>query len=259
MGAITGLSNLERQEELLRFIEQCKRVTVNDICERFDVSLATCRRDLEVLAEQGKIRRIHGGAISIRNAPPEPPVLLRSNDQIEEKKRIGQAAADLIQDGETIFLGSGTTVLEVARNLKNRYNLTVITNSLLVVNELADVPEISLVALGGILRRSEYSLIGHIAQQSLSEVRADKVIIGIRAFDLEQGLTNDYLPETMTDRAILQIGRQVIVVADHTKIGCVSIAFVAPVTSIHTLVTDNGISPEFASILQEKKIQLIVA
>src|SRR5512136_1180220 len=100
MGAFTGLSNLERQEELLRFVEQCKRVTVNDICERFNVSLATCRRDLDVLAEQGKIRRIHGGAISIRNAPPEPPVLLRSNDQIEEKMRIGRAAADLIQDGE---------------------------------------------------------------------------------------------------------------------------------------------------------------
>ena len=143
----------------------------------------------------------------------------RTAEQTSEKVRIGQAAADLIADGETVFLSSGTTVLEVARQLRGKRNLTVITNSLLVLNELADVPDITVICLGGMLRHSEMSLIGHITELALSELRADKVIIGIRAIDPENGLTSGYLPETMTDRAILKIGREVIVVADHTKCG----------------------------------------
>ena len=132
------ISAPERQQRLLRFIEQQQRITVNQIVEHFDVSLATARRDLETLADQGKVQRVHGGAIAVRQAPPEPPVMQRAAEQSSEKARIGQAAADLIGDGETIFLSSGTTVLEVARRLRGKRDLTVITNSLLVVNELAD-------------------------------------------------------------------------------------------------------------------------
>jgi DeoR/GlpR family transcriptional regulator of sugar metabolism len=105
----------ERQQRLLRYIEQQQRITVNQIVAQFDVSLATARRDLETLADQGKVQRVHGGAIAVHQAPPEPPVLQRAAEQSSEKVRIGQAAADLICDGETIFLSSGTTVLEVAR------------------------------------------------------------------------------------------------------------------------------------------------
>ncbi len=248
----------ERQQRLLRYIEQQQRITVNQVVERFDVSLATARRDLEVLADQGKVQRVHGGAIAVRQAPPEPPVLQRTAEQSSEKVRIGQAAVDLIADGETIFLSSGTTVLEVARRLRDKRNLTVITNSLLVVNELADASEITLICLGGMLRHSEMSLIGHITELALSELRADKVILGIRAIDAEQGLTSAYLPETMTDRAILKIGREVIVVADHTKCAAVSTAVVAPITSIHTLITDTGASLEFIQAVQAQGVRVMV-
>lgn len=253
------LSTFERQELLQQFIEQQQRVSVQEISERFAISLATVRRDLEALAEQGKVQRVHGGAIAIRKARPEPPVLQRSAEMAEEKKMIARAAARLVQPGETIFLGSGTTVQEVAQVLKGYPNLTVITNSLLVMNILAGSPGINLVSLGGILRSSELSFIGHITEQALSQVRADKVIMGIHAIDLEQGLTNDYLPETMTDRAILEIGRQVIVVADHSKCECVSTAFVAPVSAMNILVTNQGVDPEFVAALEEKEIQVILA
>jgi len=247
----------ERQQRLLRYIEQQQRITVNQIVERFEVSLATARRDLEVLADQGKVQRVHGGAIAVRQAPPEPPVLQRTAEQSSEKVRIGQAAADLIADGETIFLSSGTTVLEVARRLRGKRNLTVITNSLLVVNELADVPGISLICLGGMLRRSEMSLIGHITELALGELRADKVILGIRAIDAAQGLTSAYLPEAMTDRAILKIAREAIVVADHTKCAAVSTAVVAPITSVHTLITDTGTSPDFIAAVQAQGVRVM--
>lgn len=253
------LSNFERQELLREYIQQHQRVSVQEITERFAISLATARRDLEVLAEQGKIQRVHGGAIALRKAPPEPPVLQRSDRNAAEKRRIGALAASLIQDGETIFLGSGTTVQEVAAQLRERQNLTVITNSLLVMNLLAGSPGITLVSLGGMLRPSELSFIGHITEGALSQVRADKVIIGIHAIDLEQGLTNDYLPETMTDRAILQIGRQIILVADHTKCGCVSTAFVAPLSAVDILVTDRSAPPDFIQELQQRGLQVWLA
>ena len=252
------ISAPERQQRLLHFIEQQQRITVNQIVEYFDVSLATARRDLEALADQGKVQRVHGGAIAVRQALPEPPVLQRAAEQSSEKARIGQAAADLIRDGETVFLSSGTTVLEVARRLHSKRNLTVITNSLLVVNELADAREVTVICLGGILRHSEMSLLGHIAELALSELRADKVILGIRAIDAEQGLTSAYLPETMTDRAILKIGREVIVVADHTKCATVSTAVVAPAASIHTLITDTGTPPEFVEALRARGVTVLV-
>lgn len=257
MDTRTALSSLERQEQLRRFIEERQRVSVAQICQQFAISMATARRDLEALAERGEVQRVHGGAIAVRRAPPELPVLQRQADQAEEKRRIGQAAAALIADGETVFLGSGTTVLEVARHLRDRCDLTVISNSLPVINLLADAPGITVIGLGGILRRSELSLIGHITEKALAEVRADKVILGIRAIDAEHGLTNDYLPETMTDRAILNIGREIIVVADHTKCGRVSAAFVAPLSAIHTLVTDAQAPPDFVAALMSRGIRVL--
>src|SRR5262245_32304366 len=108
MNADFALSSYERQQQLLQFIELRQRVSIDQICDQFSVSRATARRDLETLASDGKVRRIHGGAIALHNAPPEPPFSLRSAEQSEEKRRIGQTAASLIADGETIFLGSGT-------------------------------------------------------------------------------------------------------------------------------------------------------
>lgn len=255
----TALSNLERQEQLLKYVEQNQRITINEICDLFAISPATARRDLEALAERGEIERFHGGAKAVHQAPPELPALQRETEQAQDKKRIGQAAAKLINDGETIFLGSGTTVLEVARHLQSHQKLTVITNSLLVINLLADIPGITVVGLGGVLRPSEMSMIGHITEQALQEVHAHKIIVGIRALDIEHGLTNDYLPETMTDRAILARGGEVIIVADHTKCERVSTAFVAPITVINKLVTDAKTQPEFVEALTTQGVQVVIA
>ncbi len=254
-----SLSYFERQEQLLKFVEQRQRVTVDQLCDQFDVSPATVRRDLEALAQQGKIERFHGGARAARQAPPEAPVMQRASKRASEKQRIGRVAADLIGDEETVFLGSGTTVLEVARNLKDRRNLTIITNSSLVVNELATVPDITVVCLGGILRQTEMSMIGHITEQALTEVNANKIVMGIRALDVERGLTNDYLPETMTDRSILACRCEIIIVADHTKCGCVSTAFVAPITAIDTLVTDTETPSDFVNLLEDRGIRVLRA
>jgi DeoR family transcriptional regulator, aga operon transcriptional repressor len=252
------ISTIERQRQILNLIERQQRAGVTEICERFGISEATARRDLEALASQSLIQRVHGGAVAVHDAPPEFPLLQRSAEQLEEKNRIGIKAAEMVQDGETIFLGSGTTVLEITRHLENRHELTVITNSLPVMNALVEMPKITVIALGGVLRHSELSFIGHITEQALTEVRADKVFMGIRALSLEEGLINDYLPETMTDRAILRTGREIIVVADHTKFGRSAAAYVAPLSSIHKIITDRGVSEEFVEELKLRGVKVIV-
>jgi DeoR family transcriptional regulator, aga operon transcriptional repressor len=250
---------VERQDAIRTLVEQHSRITVTELCTTFSISEATARRDLDTLAERGEIHRIHGGAMAIRKAPPEPPVLQRIADQAEFKQRIGKVAAAQIQEGETIFMSSGTTVYEVARHLTGYQSLTVITNSLLVINELHKSPGISLIALGGVFRHSELSFIGHITEQALVELRADKVILGIRALDPEEGLTNDYLAETRTDREILRIGRQSIIVADHTKIGRCSTAFVAPITAVNTLITNREAPPEAVEAFEARGVQVLLA
>jgi len=256
---MSGFSPIpERQKLILSLLARQGRLSVAEIVEKFSVSEATARRDLERLAEAGKLQRVHGGAVSTEQAPPELPILQRENEQPDEKIRIGRATAELITDNETVFLGSGTTVLEVARNLRDRKNLTVITNSLPVLNTLAGVKEITVISLGGMFRDSELSFIGHITEQALAELRADKVIIGARAVSLEHGLTNDYLPETQTDRAILRVGREVILVADHSKINRVSTTFLTPLTDVHKLVTDKQTPRAFISALKAQGVNAIV-
>jgi DeoR family transcriptional regulator of aga operon len=253
------IPTLERQKQILSLLSQQGRLRVAEIVTQFSVSEATARRDLEALAAQGKAQRVHGGVIAVEQAPPELPILERAREQFDEKILIGQAAAGLVANNETVFLGSGTTVLEIARHLRGHKNLTVITNSLPVINILTGIKEITVVSLGGMLRESELSFIGHITEQALLEIRSDKVFMGTRCVSLEHGLTNDYLQETLTDRAILKSGREVIIVADHTKVNRVSTVLLAPLSSMHTFVTDSQADKKFIQALKRQGIQVVIA
>jgi len=142
--------------------------------------------------------------------------------------------------------------------LRSRKQLSVITNSLPVLNTLAGLEEITLISLGGMLRDSEMSFIGHITEQALTEIHVDKVIMGTRGLSLEHGLTNDYLQETLTDRAILKIGAEVIIVADHTKINRVATALLAPLATMQTFVTDSQADKKFIQALRRQGIRVIV-
>ncbi len=249
----------ERQLKILKILEANASVRVTELSEMFGVSEATIRRDLDKLHEKGQILRIHGGAILVERATPEPPVIQRTAECIDEKRRIGVLAASLIQDGDTVLIGSGTTTLEVARNLVNRKELTVITNALPVINTLAQHEGICVIATGGLLRVSELSFIGHLTEQALHELRPHKAIMGIRAINLEDGLTSEYLPEVSTDRVIIQSAPEVILVADHTKFSKVSTALVAPITAISKLVTDKDIPETTYASLNDLGIKVYLA
>jgi DeoR family transcriptional regulator, aga operon transcriptional repressor len=252
------MTNMERLDQIQELIRKNRRITISQLSKKFNVSIATARRDLDTLAELGKILRVRGGATLIEKAPPELPVFQRVSEQAEEKARIGAATASLIQNGDTVFLGSGTTVLEVALHLGNLSNITVVTNSLLVENALANRQDINLVILGGFFRSSEYTVYGHITEHDISQVNVNKVILGIRAISIEQGLTNDFLPEVSTDRAILKSGKEVIITADYTKFNRVSTATVSSLTRVNKIVTDDKTSKLFIETVRNLGIEVIV-
>jgi DeoR/GlpR family transcriptional regulator of sugar metabolism len=257
---VTGrLFTKQRQLAIAEVIARDGQATVEALCQRFDVSAATIRRDLDELDMQRIIIRTHGGAMRMIQALPELPVLQRGSDQLEAKRRIGKAAAALVPDDATIFLSSGTTTLEVARALASRTNLTVITNALNIACLLADAPSITLVVCGGVLRHTEQSLLGHLTNYALSELRADIVFIGAHAVSIEHGLSADNLAEIMTDRAILDIGVRRVLVADGSKFGKFAAARVAPLSAMHMVISDDALGDALVAQIHEQGIEVIVA
>ena len=250
------LLKVQRQSQIRRLVEERGQVTVTELSLEFNVSEATIRRDLEELADRKWVRRTHGGAVKVVRALKEPPILERVNKSENEKARIGEKAAQMIHDGETVFLGSGTTVLEIARHLPFDISLTVITNSLLVINEIVTRPNIEMIVIGGMLRRTELSMVGHVANQAVREFRADRVFMGIRAIDVTHGFTNDYLPEAVVDREILKIAPEIVVVADHTKFSRVSSVLVASANAVDVIITDVETPEEIVSTFGEMMIQV---
>jgi DeoR/GlpR family transcriptional regulator of sugar metabolism len=250
---------VERQNRILRILQDNPSVRVVDLSEVLGVSEATVRRDLDRMSQEGRIKRIHGGAVPAASAAAEAPVVLRSAENQEEKSRIGKSAANLIKEGDTVFIGSGSTALQVARYLAGRQNVTVITNALTVVTLLSQEEGIHLIVTGGFVRRSELSFIGHLTELALHELHPQKVIMGMRAVSIQEGLTNDYLPEVSTDRVIVHAAPQVILVADHTKFGHVAAGLVAPISIVHTLVTDSAIDPRILATLRGVVKNIILA
>src|SRR6266498_521916 len=232
----------ERQREILKIVERTGKVEVDKLAKTLVVSVMTVRRDLTELDELGFLERVHGGALLPSHAKHggELPVLERSKEKTDIKERIGRTVAAMIKDGEKIFLGSGSTTAAIASALLHHRNLTVITNAINIANILMIAPQIKVVVVGGFLRSSELSLIGYFAENALHGLQVDKLIIGIRGVDPVKGLTSDNMEELLTDQAILNISKNVIVVADHSKFGHVAAIRTAPITAVTRIVTNFG-------------------
>lgn len=251
----------QRKRAIVDRIERDKQVFIADLAEQFDVSEMTIRRDLDELDHNGVIHRIHGGALAVPKigTKNEPPVFERSNEQTEEKKHIAKTVAGMIQNGEKIFLGSGTTTLAVAENLTHHKDLTVLTNAITIVNCLIPIKHITLIVFGGFLRRAELSMVGHFTQSALKDIQVDKVVIGMRGIHIEQGLTCDHLQELQTDQAILQLSKNIIIAADHTKFGHVATIRTAPITTASTIVTDGKAPDDMIRRIRSLGIEVIKA
>jgi len=248
----------ERRSEIIRLLEEKKTLKVSDLSQMFSVSEATIRRDLGKLAQQGLLRKTYGGA-TVKDGSRSWGTLEAGPDLfLEAKRRIGRATAELIEDEGTISLDAGATTLQVAQCLTGRNNLTVLTNDMDIAHELSKSPGIRVNLSGGILREGTRILVGPLAEQSISQFHVDKAILGVSALSLTEGLTNVDLLDAQIKIAMIKGADEVIVVADHSKLGKVHFAKVAPIAVIHKLVMDDGISSEDVEAFEAKGVEMIV-
>lgn len=246
----------ERDERVIAYVRARGTVSVEELSGELGVGPSTIRRDLCRLAGEDRLVRTYGGATLADRPAVAPNGPIRA---LGEKQRVAAAAARLVRDGQTIAVTSGTTAVEFARQLVDRTDLTVITNSLDVAQVLLDCEGIQLAVLGGVARPRMHSLLGHLTEQACREMRADTLFMGIGAISLELGLMNDYMPEILTDRALRSIAASVVVIADSGKFDVVAPAFVFGLDQVDVIVTDRGVRPDVVADLGSRGIHVIVA
>jgi DeoR/GlpR family transcriptional regulator of sugar metabolism len=228
---------------------------VIDLSERFDVSSSTIRRDLQKLEQQGLIERTYGGATRPAGEGPASP----ADPLAEAKTRIGRAVAELLEPGEAVFLGPGSTTLAVARALAERSDLTIITTGLSVAHHLAHHSQVELVVVGGLVNREGSAMTGHLTEAALASLHADRAILGAQGISTPDGLTSDHLSQVRVAQILLDTVPEAIIVADHTKFGRVCTARIAPVERADLIVTDRKAPDAFLWELAELEIQVILA
>jgi DeoR family transcriptional regulator of aga operon len=253
-----GKSTVSRRIKILDLIKANGQVNVKELVESLGVTGVTIRNDLANLEKKRVLIRARGGAIRIdqHSMDEDFPLSDKKKKNLQEKREIGKKAAELIEDGQTIILDSGSTTFEVARNLRQFNDLTVITNALNAAIFLAEFKNINTIVPGGILKKNSLSLVGIQAERGFKDYFCDKLFLGVDGFDLDFGVSTPNPEEAHLNQVMIDISKEVIVVADSSKFQRRGFAFIAPVTRIHTVITDKGILPEHKSKLESLGIRV---
>jgi len=249
----------ERQEHIIRIIEEHGRARVSDLAAQFRVSAVTIRKDLVVLETEQRILRTHGGAITIDRSRPELSFEIRERLQADEKLRIGAAAAALVHDGESIVMDASTTALSVARHLKARRDwsqVTVITNGLRLASELAGHPGITVLMLGGRVRWEALSVVGDLGDGLFSRINVQKAFLGAAGFTPESGLADATDEEAQIKRSMVAATREVIAIVDHTKWERAAFATFCPTDRINIVLTDQDAPAEMVRSLANRGVEV---
>lgn len=232
-------------------------VSVIGLSRQLSVSEMTIRRDLDWLEERAIVKRVHGGAIAYPSTVPEKPFDDRLLESSPQKKSIGWAAAQLVNDGDRIILDAGTTMQQIARNLTCKNDLTVITNNLPAVLELARCPNIKTFILGGELKHKELCTVGGMMKSDLGRFSADKYFMSVAGFSLKNGLTDPDLYEVEGKQSMMQAAERVILAADSSKWGIAALVKIAPLSEVDQLVTDDDLPEEAAASIQAQGVEVI--
>jgi len=250
----------QRQAIILERVREDGAVRVADLVRDLGVSDMTVRRDLEVLDDQGLLEKVHGGATALAgSALFEPGFTAKSSLQQAEKDAIADAAAALVEPGMAIGVSAGTTTYALAQRLAEIPGLTVVTNSIRVADVLyqRERTDQTIILTGGVRTPSE-ALVGPFAVAALRTVHVDLVFVGVHGMDPHTGFTCPNLLEADTDRALIEAGRRLVVVADHTKWGVIGISSIARLDQVDVLVTDAGLEPDARAALSAAVRELVV-
>jgi DeoR/GlpR family transcriptional regulator of sugar metabolism len=244
----------QRRQDILRAVRSGAS-HVSDLAESFGVSEMTVRRDLRELARDGKLERVRGGAVS---SSPEPPFEQTAVERFEAKDRIGAAAAGMVEDGQTVMIDIGTTTLQAARHLHGR-EITVVTSSLAVFEELLPDPSIELVLPGGVVRRNYRSLVGVLAEDALRQLKADILFLGTSAVDARLGAWDSTMVEVPIKRAMIDAAACVVLLADAEKFSMAGLVKICDAGAIHHIVTDGPLPAACAPAVDATGIEVTVA
>jgi len=253
-------STVERRKSILNLISEAGQVLVHDLSKEFSVSEVTIRNDLEQLEKKNMLIRARGGAIKIEGGVGID-YQLSDKDKLHyvEKARIGKRAAQLIKPHDTIIIDSGTTTMEVAKNLGHLTDVTVICNALNSISQLIQLSSVNLIIPGGYLRKNSLSLVGPLAEKNLQNLYVDKVFLGVDGFDTRHGIYTPNIEEAYFNEIMIKISKEVIVVCDSSKFFRRSFAFICSISKIHCVITDNGIPDDDKKRLEDAGIKVIIA
>jgi len=249
----------ERRRRILELLDGQERATVEELAARFRVTAVTIRGDLDALADAGSLVRSHGGALK-RLDQQDVPIAVKATRHHAEKVRIGQAAARLIREDETIILDSGTTTAEIARQVKalKVTSLTVITNALNIAVELASSPHIRVIMIGGMLRQLSSSTVGPQAEQMLRGLYADRLFLGVDGLDPEGGLSTHDVLEAQLNALMIKVSREVTVVADSSKFFRRTLSSIAGLHDVHRIITDDKVDQQIVASLRARSLEVMV-
>jgi DeoR/GlpR family transcriptional regulator of sugar metabolism len=249
----------ERKRRTIDYLTQHEFADVESLAAAVQASPATVRRDLQYLAEHALITRTRGGAILVgQGVGHEPPYVARADQNLAEKRAIAQRASTLIHEGQVIALDVGSTTFELAKAIRNHRNLTVFTASLPIVQVLIH-SEVSVVLVGGTLRKRELSVAGPIAVQIVSQFHFDKFFLGAAALDVKDGFTDFGMDDIEVKKAFLRCSKQIIALVDHTKLGHVSFATTCSLQKVHKLITDDGADETQVNLFRQAGLEVLLA
>ncbi len=258
-----SVSVLERREQIASLLEVVARVSVADLAEQFGVTDVSIRRDLTILEEEGFLRRVHGGAVAATREHGRNAYALRAKTARDQKKRIGAAAAALVGAGDVVVFDSGSTVAQVAahisRPLRRSNALTIVTNSLPVLDEVGRWESPHLVCLGGLYLPDHQALVGPQTVADMRDLSADLVFLGCDGLTVETGLTTPHILVAEVGAVIARRGRRVVVVADSSKVGRHGFTPIVPLAEVHVLVTDGGADADQVRRIRDLGIEVILA
>ncbi len=243
----------ERLDQIVTLLQENGRVSVADLSDHFGVSAVTIRNDLTSLQQQGLLVRTHGGAVTRSDLNMEPPAFtLRKELHRAEKERIGQAAAALIRDGDSVALDASTTAWQIARHLKDRQELTIVTNGLFIALEFLDSPAVTVVMPGGALRTASASLVGDEGACILERYHVQKGFFGAGGFTLEEGLTDTNQYEVELKQRMVERSKEVIAIVDSSKWGQVAFASLASLEQLDQVIADHAAPAEMVTALRQR-------
>jgi DeoR/GlpR family transcriptional regulator of sugar metabolism len=249
----------ERLDLIMKQINTKGYVKANELAQDFGVSLDTVRRDLESLEKKDLLRRVYGGAVSKYSKGVEIDYASRQKLHMDEKTAIGRKAAEFINNGDTIIIDLGTTTLEVAKCLRDKKELTCLTNSMPVASELIKNDNGHVILLGGELRGGYFSTSGSITNLEVDSFCMDKAIIGASGISDKNGVTDYHLEEANVRRKMIQKSELVILVADSSKIGCSTFVHVCSLHDIDILITDWNADPDILRTFETYKTEIVIA